>query len=72
MKENGGLGARTCRKWMEILISDDFDIFDRENRGGKRNHYFYDIFPELETEAKAYAVERCSRKSADFTALDLA
>ena len=30
------------------------------------------MFPELETEAKVFAFESCSQKSADFTTLDLA
>ena len=28
------------------------------------------MFPELETEAKLFAMESCSRKSADFTVMD--
>ncbi|CAF3044042.1 unnamed protein product [Rotaria sp. Silwood2] len=30
------------------------------------------MFPELATDAKLFAIESCSRKSADFTAIDLA
>ena len=72
MKQIGAFGARTSQKWMEIFVSCDFDVFDREMRGGKRDHYLYDVFPELESEARTYAIQRCSSKSADFTALDLA
>ena len=38
----------------------------------KHSESFYDIFPELETEAKAFAIKSCSRKSADFAVVDLA
>lgn len=72
LKEIGALSAQTCQKWVDIFMSEDLDQFCTENRGGKRVEEFYEIFPELEQEAKLFAIERCSNKSADFTAWDLA
>ncbi|CAF1539367.1 unnamed protein product, partial [Rotaria sp. Silwood1] len=39
---------------------------------GKQTDSFYDTFPEIEVDARAFVVEKCSQKSADFKALDLA
>ncbi|CAM4762659.1 unnamed protein product [Rotaria magnacalcarata] len=53
------IGANTCEtahKWAEIFISGDIEIFQAEGRGA----------------AKAFAIKSCSRKLADFTAVDLA
>ncbi|CAF1270301.1 unnamed protein product, partial [Didymodactylos carnosus] len=72
MKEIGALTSQTAHKWTSIFIHGDFDEFCHENRGGKRKSEFYDSFPELEEQAKLFTLERCSRKSADFTANDLA
>ena len=68
----GGLSCRTSQKWADIFVKGDFQQFCCENRGGKKTDEFYDIFPELELTAKAFALESCSKKSADFTAYDLA
>ncbi|CAF2138799.1 unnamed protein product [Rotaria magnacalcarata] len=72
MKEIGALSSQTCQKWTDIFISGDFDQFCTDNRGGKHIDDFYEGFPDLELEAKLFAVERCRNKSADFTAWDLA
>jgi len=69
------IGAYRCQaahKWSEIFISDDLEAFSREGRGGKHSESFYDAFPELEIEARAFAVDGCSGKSADFSASHLA
>ena len=72
MKEIGALSSQTCQKWTDIFISGDFDQFCMDNRGGKRIEDFHEEFPELELEAKLFAIERCRNKSADFAAWDLA
>ncbi|CAF1103567.1 unnamed protein product [Didymodactylos carnosus] len=66
------LKARTAHKWSDIFVSGDLDEFQGENCGGKRNAEFYDYFPEIENDAKQFTLERCSQKSANFTAIDLA
>ena len=69
------MGANQCKvayKWAEIFLTDDFDGFEDDRRGGKHNDGFYGLFPELEIEAKAFVIESCSKKSVDFSTVDLA
>ena len=47
-------------------------VFYDDGQGGKHGGSFYDIFPELKTEKTSFAMESCSRKSADFTVVALA
>ncbi|CAF3877071.1 unnamed protein product, partial [Rotaria sp. Silwood1] len=61
-----------AHKWSEVFISGDFDTFTADGRGGKMSSSFYDDYPDLEVEAKAFSIEGCSRKNANFTASDLA
>jgi hypothetical protein len=66
------ISGETSHKWTAVLIDGDFDKFETKNSGGKHSSSFYDVFPELETEAKVFAHEGCAQKSAAFTAIDLA
>ena len=50
----------------------DFDPFEDDRRGGKHNDGFYDLFSELEIEAKVFLIESRSKKSSDFSAVELA
>ena len=68
----GAYRCRTAHKWAEVFLAGDPEAFDEEGRGGKHCDSFYDMLPELETEDKAFAIESCSRKSADFTTVELA
>ncbi|CAF2737794.1 unnamed protein product [Rotaria sp. Silwood2] len=61
-----------AHKWSEVFICGDFDTFTADGRGGKMFPSFYDDYPGLEVEAKAFAIEGCSRKNASFTVGDLA
>jgi hypothetical protein len=72
LRDIGSLKAQTAHKWFQTFVSGDLDEFQAENRGGKHNAEFYDYFPEIENEAKQFTLEKCSQKSADFTATDLA
>ena len=72
LKQIGSLSAETCSKWNEVCIEQDLDDFLEDNRGGKRGQSFYDSFPEPENAAKLYALEGYKRKSASFTAMELA
>lgn len=71
-KEIGALSAQVAHKWAQIFLEGDFDKFCVEGRGGKRCDAFYDVYPEIEAEAKAFSVLQCQEKSASFTAMDLA
>ncbi|CAF3183466.1 unnamed protein product, partial [Rotaria sp. Silwood2] len=69
------IGVNQCKiahKWALTFLDGGFGVFDDDGRGGKHNDGFYDQFPELEIQAKAFAVEACSKKSASFTTVDLA
>ena len=72
LKDIGGLSAEICNKWGKILIEEDLEEFLKDNRGGKHDESFYDIYPELENAAKLYALNGCKRKSASFTCSELA
>ena len=72
LKDIEGLCYETTRKWARVFKIGDFEEFCVENRGGKRIVQFYDVFPDIELNAKAYAIIRSSKKTADFTVKDLA
>ncbi|CAF1240634.1 unnamed protein product [Adineta ricciae] len=72
LKDIGGLSAQSCNKWSRILIEEDLEEFLEDNRGGKHSESFFDIYPELESLAKLYAIKACKRKAASFTCTELA
>ena len=67
----GDYRVRAAHQWAEPFLSGDIEAFYDDGRGEKHSESFYDIFPELETKEKAFVSESCSRKSADFTVVDL-
>ncbi|CAF2819674.1 unnamed protein product [Rotaria sp. Silwood2] len=72
LKRIGFMTAQTSHKWATVFINGDYEEFSSDLRGGKHIDSFYDMFLEIETDAKAFVVEACSRKSADFKASYLA
>ena len=72
LKEIGALTAQVAYKWASVFVSADLDEYCIDGRGGQRGDAFYDIYPETESEAKAFSIVQCQQKSASFTALDLA
>lgn len=72
MQQIGGMSPRTCHKWAETFIEEDYDDFVEDHRRGKRRDAFFDTFPELETKMKLYAIEGATRKNASFSSLELA
>ena len=68
----GGMRCITAQKWAEIFVTEDLETFIKHDRGGKQGDLFCDIYPELETAAKSFALEACGRKSADFKTSELA
>ena len=64
--------AQTSHKWALLFIKGDYEEFSNDFLGGKQTDSFYDIFPEIEADGKAFVVQACSRKSGDFKAMDLA
>lgn len=72
LKQIGGLSAEVAHKWATLFINETFDRYSEDGRGGKRGDAFYDVYPDIEVEAKTYAMVQCQQKAASFTILDLA
>ena len=64
MKQIGCVTIETAHKWSQIFVGGDYEEFERENRGGKGFDAFFDLYPEIATETKIYAVNMCKRRSA--------
>ncbi|CAF1323173.1 unnamed protein product [Rotaria sp. Silwood1] len=71
LKDVGFMIAETSHKWATMFIKGDYEEFSNDLRGGKQTDSFYDMFPEIEADAKAFVVQVCSRKSGEFKALHL-
>ena len=57
------IGANRCEKahkWAETFLPGDFEAFLEDGRGRKSTDLFYDTFPELEIEAKAFVANVCA------------
>ncbi|CAF1572392.1 unnamed protein product [Didymodactylos carnosus] len=55
MHSIGDLTAKIRQKWSRIFIYKDLEEFTNDERGGgKTSDSFYDTFPEVEFEARAY------------------
>ena len=72
MKQIGCTIIKTAHKWSQIFVGGDYEGFERDNRGGKRFDAFFDLYPEIETGARIYAVNMCKQRSASFSVHDLA
>lgn len=59
LTEIGGVTSETAHKWAGLFIAGDFDEFCNDSRGGKRGDDIFDCFPEIETSAKIFTLERC-------------
>ncbi|CAF1250957.1 unnamed protein product, partial [Didymodactylos carnosus] len=68
----GTIGILTCHKWAKTFLCEDFNDSVSENRGGKHTDGFYDVFPQLEIQGRAFVVDVCAQKSSSFKAADLA
>ncbi|CAF3523972.1 unnamed protein product [Rotaria sp. Silwood2] len=72
LKSVGGLTGEVAHKWANVFMNGNFDEFINDGRGGKQENCFYDVYPEIEVEGRAFAVIQCTQKAASFTAYDLA
>jgi len=61
----------TAHKWANVFLSDDLAEFNSDLRGGKMSGSFYDMFPDIEQEAKTFAISQCQGKTSDFKASNL-
>ncbi|RNA36334.1 hypothetical protein BpHYR1_001825 [Brachionus plicatilis] len=55
-----------------IVDEDDLCVILREKRGSYKRILFYEMFPELELEAKAFVLSKCCQKEGSFDAIALA
>ena len=60
LQQIGANRCETAHKWAETLLSGDFEAFLEDGRGRKSTDSFYDTFPELEIEAKAFVANVCA------------
>jgi hypothetical protein len=68
----GGMRWISTHKWVEVFLTGDYQTFASDYRGGNQKDAFFDVYPKIEMAAKVFVAEACSRKSADFTAGDVA
>ena len=60
LQQIGANRCETAHKWAETFLSGDFEAFLEDARGRKSTYSFYDTFPELEIEAKAFVANVCA------------
>ena len=54
------------------IDEDDICVILWDGRKGHRHNIFYEEYPDLEEEVKAFAFQKCSQKKCSFTVKDLA
>ena len=60
LKNIGLMSSQTSHKWATVFIRGDYEEFSNDLRGDKRTDSFYDTFPEIEVDARAFVVQVCS------------
>ncbi|CAF1498729.1 unnamed protein product [Adineta ricciae] len=53
------------------IADGDHKEFTHDSRDGKHSDSFYDIYPEIEVDGKAFVAEQYSQKSGELKAIDL-
>ena len=56
LKSIGFMTAETSHKWATVFMKGDYEEFSNDLRGGKQTDSFYDMFPDIESDAKAFVV----------------
>lgn len=59
----------TAYKWAKINLTGDLIEFNLDNRRDNLFESFYDIFPEIENDAKLFATDGCQKKTFDLNDL---
>ena len=72
LKDIGIMSRETSHKWATVFIKGNYEEFSNDLRGGEQAGSFYDTFPEIETDAKAFVGQACSQKLGEFKATVLA
>lgn len=66
------LSIKTTTFWVNQCSKGDFSGLQFDGRINGRHEEFYDIYPDIEIEARNYAIIKASEKSSAFTVYDLA
>jgi len=67
------LTIQRCEIWIKTLREEeDLTCITRDLRGNYKRNLFYELYPDLEQEAKAFAIEKLSQKKCSFKIIDLA
>jgi hypothetical protein len=67
------LNVQSCHSWLKTIIDeDDLCVILRDNRGKYKRELFYELYPELELQAKSFAIDNASQKKSSFIVKDLA
>ena len=67
------LTIQTCHEWvLTVIEEDDLCCLLKDDRGKYKRDTFYDIYPELEIDAKAFALHNGCKKECRFVVKDLA
>jgi hypothetical protein len=67
------MSINQCHLWAKtIMDEDDICVILRDGRKGHKNNAFYEEYPDIESRAKAFAMEQASSKKASFRIQDLA
>ena len=62
--------ARTTKFWLSKYINEEYDGLYTDGRSCHRTDFFYDMYPDIKTEAKIYSMSQSEDKSS-FTTLKL-
>ncbi|CAF4979497.1 unnamed protein product [Rotaria sp. Silwood1] len=65
LKKIGFMTAETSHKWAVVFIKGDYEEFSSDSRGGKHTDSFYDMFPEIEADARSFVVQACSQNDGE-------
>ena len=67
------LSIQTCHSWLKTIIDEDaLCVILRDDRGKYKREIFYELYPELELQAKSFAMENASQKKSSIIVKDLA
>lgn len=66
------LSIHRCHIWLESMREDSLLCITNDLRGSYKRNIFYELYPDLELEAKAFALNKMSQKESTFTIKELA
>lgn len=67
------LCIKSCDFWVkQIETEQNIYILKRDKRGRYKRALFYEIFPDIEKQARLFAIENATKKECSFTVHELA